>query len=73
MKIQVIRGVVIGGTGYEPGEVVDVADEVGIRLVNMGKVRAYEVATEPTEDRAVGLTTKSAGALLKRGAKKKAK
>jgi arginase family enzyme len=73
MKIQVIRGVVIGGTGYEPGEVIDVADEVGIRLVNMGKVRAYEAATEATEDRAVGLTTKSAGALLKRGAKKKAK
>lgn len=73
MKIQVIRGVAIGGKGYEPGEIVEVADEVGIRLVNMGKVRAHEAAEAPKEDRAVGLTTKSAGALLKRGAKKKGK
>lgn len=73
MKVEILRGVVIGGAGYEPGEIVDVTDEVGIRLVNMGKVRPSEAADAVKEDRAMGLTTKSAGALLKRGAKKKAK
>ena len=72
MKITVTRAVAIGGVHHEPGETVDVADEVGIRLTNMGKAQPAEGAPQ-VEDRAVGLTTKSAGPLVKRGAKKKAK
>ena len=65
MKIICTRNVVIGGEHYEAGDKAEVSNEVGIRLVNMGKAKADE-APAKKEDRAVGLTTKSASGLLKR-------
>lgn len=66
MNIRCKRNVAIGGKSYEVGDVVDVADEVGIRLVNMGKAEPCEAAAPAVEDRAVGLTTKKAKSLIKR-------
>ena len=65
MNIICTRNVVIGGTHYEEGDKADVSNEVGIRLINMGKAKPDETPKQ-TEDRAVGLTTKSASGLLKR-------
>ena len=42
MKIICTRNVVIGGEHYEAGDKADVSNEVGIRLVNMGKAKADE-------------------------------
>lgn len=65
MKIILTRNVVISGADYEAGETVDVSDEVGVRLINMGK--AQPAADKPKgKDRAVGLTKKSAASLVKR-------
>jgi hypothetical protein len=47
-----------------------VSESIGIELVNMGKCAPVEDAPSIT-DRAIGLTTKSAAALTKRGKKKK--
>lgn len=65
MKIILTRDVNIGTDHYESGDKADVSNEVGIRLINMGKAKPDE-APKQTEDRAVGLTTKSASGLLKR-------
>jgi hypothetical protein len=65
MKIICTRNVVIGGEHYDAGDKADVSNEVGIKLINMSKAKPYE-EPKKSEDRAVGLTTKSASSLLKR-------
>jgi len=69
MKIEVTRDVLIQGQPYEAGAVVEVSEKIGMQLVNIGKAQPYEKAPAK-EDRAVGLTTKSAAGLLKRKKKK---
>ena len=51
---------------------VEVEDNIGLDLVNTGRVEVYEDKVGIT-DRAVGLTKKSASSLVKRNTKKNAK
>ena len=73
MQILCKRSMVIKGVAHEVGDVVEVDNHIGLELVNIGKAEPYEAPVAPKEDRAIGLTTKSAASLLKRGMKKKAK
>ena len=54
------------------GDIVEVEDNIGLDLVNTGRVEVYEDKVGIT-DRAVGLTKKSAASLVKRNTKKNAK
>ena len=72
MKIKCKRNILIGGKPHEVGDIVEVADNVGLDLVNTGKVEVYEEKQGIT-DRAIGLTKKSASSLVKRNTKKNAK
>jgi hypothetical protein len=73
MIIKCTRDVLIQGTAYEAGSVVEVTEKIALQLINMGKAQPDGDDAAEKKDRAVGLTTKSAAPLLKRGAKKKAK
>ena len=73
MQIKCTRDVLIQGVPHEACSVVEVSEKIGLQLINIGKAQPVGDAETVKGDRAVGLTTKSAGALLKRGAKKKAK
>jgi hypothetical protein len=56
MKIELIRGTVIEGKGYDAGAVVDVDDSLGSMLMATGKgVPHAERAAK--SDRSVGLST----------------
>ena len=73
MQIKGTRDVLIQGVPHEAGAVVEVSEKIGLQLINIGKAQPHGDDDAGKGDRAVGLTTKSAGALLKRGAKKKGK
>ena len=70
MKIKCKRNIVIKGVAHVVGDIVEVTDNIGLDLVNTGRVEVYEDKIGIT-DRAIGLTTKSAAALTKRAKKKK--
>ena len=70
MKIKCKRNILIKGVSYNIGDIVEVEDNIGLDLVNTGRVEVYEDKLGLT-DRAIGLTTKSAAALTKRAKKKK--
>lgn len=72
MKIKCKRNILIGGVAHEVGDIVEVADNIGLDLVNTGKVEVYEDKMG-IADRAIGLTKKSAASLVKRNTKKNAK
>ena len=62
----------IKGVAHVVGDIVEVTDNIGLDLVNTGRVEVYEDKIGIT-DRAVGLTKKSAASLVKRNTKKNAK
>jgi len=70
MKLVYKRAIVVHGEARAVGDTIEVSESIGIELVNMGKCAPVEDAPSIT-DRAIGLTTKSAAALTKRGKKKK--
>ena len=72
MKIKCKRNIVIKGVAHVIGDIVEVTDNIGLDLVNTGRVEVYEDKIGIT-DRAVGLTKKSAASLVKRNTKKNAK
>jgi adenosyl cobinamide kinase/adenosyl cobinamide phosphate guanylyltransferase len=72
MKIKCKRNIVIKGVAHVVGDIVEVTDNIGLDLVNTGRVDVYEDKIGIT-DRAVGLTKKSASSLVKRNTKKNAK
>jgi len=72
MKIKCKRNIVIKGVAHVVGDIVEVTDNIGLDLVNTGRVEVYEDKIGIT-DRAVGLTKKSASSLVKRNTKKNAK
>jgi len=72
MKIKCKRNIVIKGVAHTVGDIVEVTDNIGLDLVNTGRVEVYEDKIGIT-DRAVGLTKKSAASLVKRNTKKNAK
>lgn len=72
MKIKCKRNIVIKGVAHSVGDIVEVEDNIGLDLVNTGRVEVYEDKVGIT-DRAVGLTKKSAASLVKRNTKKNAK
>ncbi len=72
MKIKCKRNIVIKGVAHVVGDIVEVTDNIGLDLVNTGRVEVYEDKVGIT-DRAVGLTKKSASSLVKRNTKKNAK
>ena len=72
MKIKCKRNIVIKGVAHTVGDIVEVEDNIGLDLVNTGRVEVYEDKVGIT-DRAVGLTKKSAASLVKRNTKKNAK
>jgi adenosyl cobinamide kinase/adenosyl cobinamide phosphate guanylyltransferase len=72
MKIKCKRNIVIKGVAHVVGDIVEVTDNIGLDLVNTGRVEVYEDKIGIT-DRAVGLTKKSAASLVKRNTKKNAK
>ena len=72
MKINCKRNIVIKGVAHVVGDIVEVTDNIGLDLVNTGRVEVYEDKIGIT-DRAVGLTKKSASSLVKRNTKKNAK
>lgn len=72
MKIKCKRNILILGKSHEIGDIVEVADNIGLDLVNTGRVEIYEEKAGIT-DRAIGLTKKSASSLVKRNTKKNAK
>jgi len=72
MKIKCKRNIVIKGVAHCVGDIVEVTDNIGLDLVNTGRVEVYEDKIGIT-DRAVGLTKKSAASLVKRNTKKNAK
>jgi len=63
---------VIKGVAHTVGDIVEVEDNIGLDLVNTGRVEVCEDKVGIT-DRAVGLTKKSAASLVKRNTKKNAK
>jgi len=72
MKIKCKRNIVIKGVAHVVGDIVEATDNIGLDLVNTGRVEVYEDKIGIT-DRAVGLTKKSAASLVKRNTKKNAK
>ncbi len=72
MKIKCKRNIVIKGVAHVVGDIVEVTDNIGLDLVNTGRVEVYEDKVGIT-DRAVGLTKKSASSLVKRNTKKNVK
>ena len=72
MRIKCKRNIVIKGVPHVVGDIVEVTDNIGLDLVNTGRVEVYEDKIGIT-DRAVGLTKKSAASLVKRNTKKNAK
>lgn len=68
MKIKCTRAVIIKGQPYEAGDILTVEQHEGLDLINMGKAQPYD--EQSLANRAVGLTKKSAGSLVKRKAKK---
>ena len=72
MNIKCKRNIVIKGVAHVVGDIVEVTDNIGLDLVNIGRVEVYEDKIGIT-DRAVGLTKKSASSLVKRNTKKNAK
>ena len=72
MKVKCKRNILIQGKAYEAGDIVEVAENIGLDLVNTGRVEVYEDKQGIT-DRAIGLTKKSAASLVKRNSKKNAK
>ena len=72
MKIKCKRNILIKGVSHNIGDIVEVEDNIGLDLVNTGRVEVYEDKVGIT-DRAVGLTKKSAASLVKRNTKKNAK
>ncbi len=72
MKIKCKRNIVIKGVAHVVGDILEVPENIGLDLVNTGRVEVYEDKIGIT-DRAVGLTKKSAASLVKRNTKKNAK
>jgi len=72
MKVKCKRNILIQGKAHEAGDIVEVAENIGLDLVNTGRVEVYEDKQGIT-DRAIGLTKKSAASLVKRNSKKNAK
>ena len=72
MKVKCKRNILIQGRAHEAGDIVEVAENIGLDLVNTGRVEVYEDKQGIT-DRAIGLTKKSAASLVKRNSKKNAK
>lgn len=68
MKIKCIRPMIIRGQPHEVGDIVTVEVHEGLDLINMGKAQPYD--EQSLANRAVGLTKKSAGSLVKRKTKK---
>jgi hypothetical protein len=69
MKVKITRTCMVQGKTAEAGTVVELPDNVGLDLINIGKGQPHDDTS--MTDRAVGLTRKSAGSLVKRSAKKK--
>jgi len=59
----------VQGKTAEAGTIVDLPENIGLDLVNIGKAQPHDETT--LTDRAMGLTKKSASSLVKRSAKKK--
>ena len=72
MKVKCKRNIVVKGVAHVVGDILDVPENIGLDLVNTGRVEVYEDKIGIT-DRAVGLTKKSAASLVKRNTKKNAK
>jgi len=72
MKIKCKRNIVIKGVAHTVGDIVEVPQNIGLDLINTGRVEVYEEKQGIT-DRAIGLTKKSASSLVKRNTKKNAK
>lgn len=68
MKVKVTRTCLVQGKEVKAGDVVDLPDNIALDLVNIGKAQPHDDTS--ITDRAVGLTRKSAGAIVKRGGKK---
>jgi len=69
MKLKITRTCMVQGKTAEAGTIVDLPENIGLDLVNIGKAQPHDETT--LTDRAVGLTKKSASSLVKRSAKKK--
>ena len=69
MKLKITRTCMVQGKTAEAGSIVDLPDNIGLDLVNIGKAQPHDEAS--ITDRAVGLTKKSAASLVKRSGKKK--
>jgi hypothetical protein len=69
MKVKVTRTCLVQGKEVTAGDVIDLPDNIGLDLINIGKAQPHDDTS--MTDRAVGLTRKSAGSLVKRSAKKK--
>ena len=69
MKLKITRTCMVQGKTAEAGTIVDLPENIGLDLVNIGKAQPHDDTT--LTDRAVGLTKKSASSLVKRSAKKK--
>lgn len=69
MKLKITRTCMVQGKTAEAGTIVDLPENIGLDLVNIGKAQPHDETT--LTDRAMGLTKKSASSLVKRSAKKK--
>lgn len=69
MKLKITRTCMVQGKTAEAGTIVDLPENIGLDLINIGKAQPHDDTT--LTDRAVGLTKKSASSLVKRSAKKK--
>jgi len=69
MKLKITRTCMVQGKTAEAGTIVELPENIGLDLVNIGKAQPHDETT--LTDRAVGLTKKSASSLVKRSAKKK--
>ena len=69
MKVKITRTCMVQGKTAEAGTIVDLPENIGLDLVNIGKAQPHDETT--LTDRAMGLTKKSASSLVKRSAKKK--
>ena len=68
MKVKVTRTCLVQGKEVTAGDVIDLPDNIGLDLINIGKAQPHDDTS--ITYRAVGLTRKSAGAIVKRGKKK---
>lgn len=66
MKLLAIRGVMVGGVSYAPGDLIETTESTSIQLLASGKCAPAE-----NLDRAVGLGNESAAVEKKIAVKKK--